>query len=209
MFSVLMVCLGNICRSPMAEVLLKTHLRSLVGEEAARQVRVQSAGTGLWNVGEPMNPPAAQELLARGADPAGFRARHLVAGYVAEADLILTATREHHDVVVELDPSAARRSFVMGEFGRYLPRVALDRLPAGSEGLSARGRALVEAVAALRGEEPPRTSDEIPDPWGHDQQFFTAVAEMLDETLRPLAAALAGEAETTVGPESASVRRDT
>jgi len=80
------VCLGNICRSPMAEVVLRAQL-SKVGLNG--RVIVDSAGTGDWHVGERMNPPARNQLERRGYDGSAHRARQFGARWLAERDLVL------------------------------------------------------------------------------------------------------------------------
>ena len=97
-FTVLMVCMGNICRSPMSERLLVARLRDRAGPDAARLVRVHGAGTGDWHVGRPMHPVAAAEVRRRGGDPDTFAARLLSPAMVAESDLVLTATSEPKQV---------------------------------------------------------------------------------------------------------------
>jgi protein-tyrosine phosphatase len=79
------VCLGNICRSPMADVVLR---RLLDEAGLARQVRVDSCGTGPWHVGEPMDARAAAHLSARGYDPAAHRGQQFDATWLAH-DLLL------------------------------------------------------------------------------------------------------------------------
>jgi protein-tyrosine phosphatase len=81
-----MVCLGNICRSPMAEVLVKAELAAA---GLADRVSVQSAGTGDWHVGGPMDRRARAELAARGFDGAGHRARQIGPGWVDRFDLLV------------------------------------------------------------------------------------------------------------------------
>ena len=62
-YRIAFVCLGNICRSPMADVVLS----QLVDEAGlATKVEVSSSGTGTWHLGEPMDPRAAGQLLRRG-----------------------------------------------------------------------------------------------------------------------------------------------
>ena len=75
-FCVLHVCMGNICRSPMAERLFVLAARERVGDKADELVRSASAGTGGWHAGEEMSPPAAREVPAKGQTPhpAGERA---------------------------------------------------------------------------------------------------------------------------------------
>jgi len=66
--TVLHVCMGNICRSPMAERLMRHRLDEAFGTAAA-EVRCAGAGTYGGHAGEGMNPPAARVLTERGVDP--------------------------------------------------------------------------------------------------------------------------------------------
>ncbi len=85
-YSVTLVCLGNICRSPMAHVVLEAKL-----EEAglADRVEVTSSGTGGWHVGSPMDERAAATLAAAGYDPSRHRARQYDAAGRSTYDLVL------------------------------------------------------------------------------------------------------------------------
>jgi protein-tyrosine phosphatase len=85
-YRVCCVCLGNICRSPMAEVVLRDRL---AGAGLRSRVIVDSAGTGDWHVGDPMNPPARRQLERRGYDGAAHRARQLDASWLDGRDLFL------------------------------------------------------------------------------------------------------------------------
>jgi protein-tyrosine phosphatase len=85
-YRVVCVCLGNICRSPMAEVVLRAQIAAVGLQD---RVIVDSAGTGDWHVGDPMNPPARRQLERRGYDGAAHRARQFDASWLAERDLIL------------------------------------------------------------------------------------------------------------------------
>jgi protein-tyrosine phosphatase len=92
-YRVCFVCTGNICRSPMAEVVLRERLAEIgLGLEP---VRVESAGTGSWHVGDGINPAAGAALRRRGY--AGFRhaARRFDAGWLAELDLAVALDRTH------------------------------------------------------------------------------------------------------------------
>ena len=82
----LCVCLGNICRSPMAEVVLRAQLAAAGLHD---RVIVDSAGTGDWHVGQTMNPPARRQLARQGYDGSVHRARQFDASWLAERDLIL------------------------------------------------------------------------------------------------------------------------
>lgn len=199
-FTVLSVCMGNICRSPMAERLLVAAAREMAGEEADALLYVHGAGTGDWHIGQRMDPGAARQVRARGGDTDGFRARHLRAEHIDSSDLVLTATADHADYVLALRPDAAERTFVLGEFGRLLSSVDLPPSGAGPDAVYERGVAIVAAVAALRGGQPPRPEDDLDDPWGRDDRYFGRVADEIEATVRPFAAALLRPVSDTPRP---------
>jgi protein-tyrosine phosphatase len=192
-FSVLMVCMGNICRSPMAERLLVLAAREHVGDRVGDLLLVHGAGTGGWHVGAGMDAGAALQVRSRGGDPDRFAARKLSGDFIEYSDLILTATGEQSQFVQGLRPDAAERTFVLGELGRLLPSVDLNTLPPFAphpDAVYARGAALVEAVAKVRGDRRPRPADDLDDPWGRADSYFARVADEIEATVRPLAAAL-------------------
>ncbi|GAB7050372.1 arsenate reductase/protein-tyrosine-phosphatase family protein [Catenuloplanes indicus] len=195
-FSVLHVCMGNICRSPMAEHMLNmAFTRRLTGAAAVAEELIysHSAGTGGWHAGEKMNPPAAREIKRRGGDASSFEARKLRSDHIDAADLILTATADQHEYVLALRPDAAARSFVLAEFGRLLATVSDDDLPpAGTtpEEVYARGIAIVAAVDAARAGAEPLPTDDLDDPWGRGDAAFVRIADEIEATVDPLAARL-------------------
>ena len=85
-YRVCLVCLGNICRSPMAESVLRAELAA-AGLDGA--VVVDSAGTGDWHVGDSMDPDARAALASRGHDGSAHRARQFQASWLPGRDLIL------------------------------------------------------------------------------------------------------------------------
>jgi len=85
-YRVCLVCLGNICRSPMAETVLRAELAA-AGLDGA--VVVDSAGTGDWHVGDAMDPGARAALARRGFDGSDHRARQFQPSWLARRDLIL------------------------------------------------------------------------------------------------------------------------
>jgi protein-tyrosine phosphatase len=115
--SVLLVCTGNICRSPAAELLL----RRALGDDSG--VRIGSAGLEA-RVGESIAAPMASLLRAEGLDPAGFAARQIEAETVRRADLVLTMTGEQRSAVVRRVPLAVRRTFTVVEFAGLCALVA-------------------------------------------------------------------------------------
>ncbi len=96
-----LVCLGNICRSPMAHVVLEARL-----DEAGLGdvVEVTSSGTGDWHVGNRMDRRAAATLSAAGYDPSRHRARQYDAGSAAEVDLVLAMDGDNLDDLGGVSP---------------------------------------------------------------------------------------------------------
>ncbi len=86
-----MVCLGNICRSPMAEVALQR----LAGRAWPGWSSVESAGTGDWHVGGPMHPGARSELARRGLDGRDHRARQIDRSWLGDFDLLVAMDRSN------------------------------------------------------------------------------------------------------------------
>ena len=158
---VLMVCTGNICRSPMMERILRASV-----EERGLRVSVTSAGT--WaHEGEPMQPFAATTLSDHGGDVDGFGATPLTEALISSADLVVTATREHRAHVVGLVPGAVRRAFTLLE----LARIASSAPPPPASDIAADRARLAEAVAwaaRMRGSvpRPAEGEDDLDDPLG-------------------------------------------
>jgi protein-tyrosine phosphatase len=106
MYRVALVCLGNICRSPMADVVLNALLD---GAGLTDDVEVTSCGTGTWHVGEQMDPRAAAVLTRAGYDASRHRARHFGRDW-HDHDLILAMDSSNlADVLAELPPGRQDR----------------------------------------------------------------------------------------------------
>lgn len=95
-FRVCMVCTGNICRSPMAEIVLRR-----LAEDAglADELAVTSAGTGEWHVGESADPRTVTALEKAGYDGSAHRARQFEAGWFDELDLVVALDRSHERIL--------------------------------------------------------------------------------------------------------------
>jgi protein-tyrosine phosphatase len=109
---ILVVCVGNICRSPMAEGLLRSRLGNRPG------LAVGSAGLAAL-VGEPADPMAQLLMRERGIYIGGHRARQLTPELATAHDLVLVMEEELERAVVELVPAARGRVHRLGRFGRF------------------------------------------------------------------------------------------
>jgi protein-tyrosine phosphatase len=100
--SVLFVCLGNICRSPLAEAAFRL--------EAARtglDAVIDSAGTGHWHVGEPPDRRAQAVALRNGLDISGYRARQLASADFARFTHIVALDADNLDHMRRMQPASA------------------------------------------------------------------------------------------------------
>jgi protein-tyrosine phosphatase len=185
MAEILVVCSGNICRSPIAEGLLRRALERRVGKDAPG---VSSAGTIAVDGGHATDASvaAAGEL---GIDIGGHRARRLSAS-LAEADLIVCMAAEHRDAIAALAPSAADRTFTLKELVRLL-----ERAPLGKDAPPPLDARLAEA-ARLRatGGSPNPFDEDVVDPLGMSADTYRAVAWELERWIDRLVVALYGEA---------------
>jgi protein-tyrosine phosphatase len=91
-YRICLVCLGNICRSPMAEVILRGELAKA---GLAGKAEVDSAGTGNWHAGGPMDSRARAELARHGFDGSGHRARQIERSWLGDYDLIAAMDRSN------------------------------------------------------------------------------------------------------------------
>lgn len=186
LFSVLVVCTGNVCRSPLAAQLLDAKLAS-----SGVPVRVTSAGTRAL-VGQPMTPEAAALSLEYGGNPRLHRAQQLSRQLVENADLILTATRDHRGEVVSLSPAASRHTFTLAQFARIVGSLGAlahnTPLVADAEPDSPRDalRSFVSAAAASRGISPPPVraiDDDIEDPYRRSEKVYRRAGRAIDEAV--------------------------
>ena len=189
-FRVLVVCSGNVCRSPLAERLLRARLDAALGPDAARVV-VTSAGTSAM-VGAAMDRRAAAVGEALGASSAGFVARAVTVADVAAADLVLGAAREHRAAAVRLYPPAHRYAFTVREFARLASAVPVEATA--DPDLVRRARGLVKAAAARRGVNRATRPeyDDVPDPHGGQDRVHREVGAVLGNAVGATVAALVG-----------------
>lgn len=186
MLRVLLVCTGNICRSPIAHGLLADRSTRLLDGA----IEVRSAGT--W--GRTGSPATSEAVIAAGdlgIDITGHRSSGFTADLARWADLVVTMTTEQADEVHEVAPEAASKTFTLKELVRVL-----DALPlAGGEPTR---EALLERVAQAQkirsaGTVPPPADEDVADPLGLASSFYRAVADELAGLIDELVRGLAGQ----------------
>jgi protein-tyrosine phosphatase len=101
-FRVLMVCTGNTCRSPLAEVALRGAL-----EGEAGRLEVMSGGTAAWE-GQPATAPATNLAGRAGLDLSSHRSRRVSRDTLRAADLVLVMERDHLSAVIALGADAEK-----------------------------------------------------------------------------------------------------
>lgn len=106
---ILVLCLGNICRSPMAEGILKKRL--------PRKTIVSAGLRGM--TGWTADPTSARVMLEHGIDISTHRARNLTREMVEEADLILTMEQQQTQAVESRFPEAKGKVMRLGQYGNY------------------------------------------------------------------------------------------
>ncbi|MEO5709205.1 MAG: low molecular weight protein-tyrosine-phosphatase [Nocardioidaceae bacterium] len=107
-YRVAVVCLGNICRSPMADVVLNDRISSA---GLADRIEVVSAGTGGWHVGGPMDRRAAALLTTHGYDASRHAAQQFAPDWFDEVDLVLAMDVANHADLVAQGPADRVRMF--------------------------------------------------------------------------------------------------
>jgi protein-tyrosine phosphatase len=100
-YRVVLVCLGNICRSAMADVVLSS---AVAGAGLDDHVEVVSSGTGGWHVGDPMDRRAAAVLAAHGYDGSAHRVQQFDPAWHEEADVVLAMDASNHADLRALAP---------------------------------------------------------------------------------------------------------
>lgn len=183
---ILVVCTGNICRSPYIERLLDDAMMRAWGHEA---VEVRSSGVrGLED--HPMEPHAHARLEQHGLAAPDFRSRYIEEHHVDAADLVLTATRAHRGSVVQLRPPALARALTFREFGLLAATLPADELPRCDDARSWL-REVTSSLRRRRGQQPLGELD-IVDPYTQGEEGYDQMARQVREVLPWVVWALTG-----------------
>lgn len=143
-YRVAVICSGNICRSPVAHVVLEDRIAAAGLDD---RVEVVSAGTGGWHVGEPMDRRSAASLVAGGYDASRHRAQQVRAEWLDSFDLLLAMDQSHVDGLRALGRAESGRVQLWGAFDPVEPGAEVpDPYYGGPEGF-ARVLTMVERTA--------------------------------------------------------------
>ena len=160
------VCTGNICRSPMADVVLRQLAERVTLADRttlAERLVISSAGTSGWHAGEPMDPRARDALARRGYEDHGHLARSFETVWLDSLDLVVCMDRGHQQTLVSLSRGRAGDD-------RHLERLVMLRSfdPRAGGGV------------------------DVPDPYYGDEAEFEACLDLVEAGCRGLTEHLAG-----------------
>ena len=195
MASILVVCSGNICRSPVAEGLLRHALRVRFGNESPL---VSSAGT-IGLDGSPATPEAVQAAGERGVDIGRHVARRLDDEMLA-ADLMVCMAAEHREEIQDRVPEALARTFTLKELVRLL-ELELPTAPLSPQALTERVAAADQARRDGAASNP--YDEDVVDPLGMPLETYRAIAWELDEWIHRLVEGLFGPVPAAMEAEGA------
>jgi protein-tyrosine phosphatase len=194
MTSILVVCTGNVCRSPIAEGFLRAALARRMGADAPE---VASAGTAGWD-GSGAMAESVQAARERGVEIGSHVARRLESSHLAGADLIVTMAAEHRDAIAAWAPETADRVFTLKELVRLVESIA-PVTP--STDIATRVAGAAERRRSGFGGNP--LDNDVVDPLGMPLDSYRAIAWELDEWTERLADALVGPVPLRVQREGA------
>lgn len=187
-FRVLMVCTGNVARSPLAEQLFSARAAAAFPSDSA-SILVASAGVRAL-VGHDMTDDGRRVARALGVEPVRHHARQVTSELITAADLVLGANRAHRRFVVETQPRASSKTFTLVEFAHVLRWLGSGQgvVPPvdAHESAAARLSAVRDAAARQRGMVPPPAdpSDfDIADPYGAKPAVYDQVGVRIADSV--------------------------
>jgi protein-tyrosine phosphatase len=186
MAAIVLVCTGNVCRSPMAEGFLRAELERRFGPDAPT---VASCGTAGWE-GSGATPEAVTAARERDVDIGSHVARRLAEPHVSDAQLVVGMAGEHRDAVVRRARHAAAKTFSLKEVIRLLEALPL----ASADPSSLAGRVSQADDLRRSGFQGNPFDEDVVDPLGFPLDTYRAVAWELDDLCGRLATGLFGRA---------------
>ena len=190
---VLFVCTGNICRSPMGELMfpLFFHDTSIIAD---------SAGThGLIN--SPIDPSSATLMARDGIDASQFRSKRLTPQIALSNDLILCFTEHQRKKIVTLAPRVRTRTYLLNDFANLCKYFEQNNLLK-SDTIEDRMNEVMYNSSMVRHMVP--TATDIEDPYRKDFQAFQTAHDQIGYAIADIASAL----ETTRGVDASQMWKD-
>ncbi|NEG70370.1 arsenate reductase/protein-tyrosine-phosphatase family protein [Bifidobacterium choloepi] len=173
---VLFVCTGNICRSPMGELLFP---KFFDGEDLV----VDSAGTqGL--IDHEIDPSSRKLLESDGIDSSKFRSKRLTPQLAKDSDLILCFTKNQQRQIASVAPTAAKRTATVSDFAAMCDYCAKEGMISGST-LDERIASVLDNASMIRPMLPP--SADIKDPYRKEFEVFEQAHEELGAAIATIA----------------------
>jgi low molecular weight protein-tyrosine phosphatase len=187
-YRVCFVCLGNICRSPVAEVVARAQLAE-AGLDGT--VIVDSAGTGDWHIGDQMDSGARAELARGGYDGEAHRARQYERSWLANRDLVLAMDHSNLKNLKSLARTDHPGSTSEGS-GEVVPPAQHDASPStGSRGVVSPAQHGDSDRIRLFGDVTGLDGADVPDPYGGGPDEFARVLALLESAMPALVTQLA------------------
>jgi len=171
-FQLLTVCTANQCRSPMAEVLSKSHL-------AERGIDAEVGSCGLIEGGVPASSGAVRAVAKHGLDLRSHRSRTMDLDTVVGSDLIITMERRHLAAVAEICLDAVNRTFTLLELADLAVTIGQRDRDRSVAAWIADAAAMRTPTAVLS----QNTDDDLADPMGGPRSAYRRTAEHINERL--------------------------
>jgi len=192
MISVLFVCAGNICRSPMAEGFSRKLLEPLSDDFG-----VSSAGIMGWE-GSAATAESISAASERGIDISSHVAHKLAPSDVARADLVVCMAREHRDATLKMAPSAGGKTFTLKELVRLLEDLPRPEESEVRDSRLVLGRIQMADELRRSGFPGDPGDEDVTDPIGMSEEIYRAIAWDIDEWCRRMVDGLLGRSRVGV-----------
>lgn len=186
---IMFVCTGNICRSPMGELLMTHYLNGTT-------VRVSSAGTRGLPM-HPIDPSSGRLMQSVGIESSGFRSRRLTRQMADEADLILCFEKQQRKEIVTLAPAAVRYTFLLDDFANMCDYCARNNMIAGLT-IQERLQSVIKKSSMIRPMIP--QPKDIADPHGREFSMFCVAAEQTNGAIRKILKSMRKHRTVTPAP---------